>query len=574
MTFVCVNRFARRLLNAGAFFLLALAITVKPAAADNAFLLQLGMFDSEDQANQQWNEVKSKNTDLLGTLNLHIAEVSLPPDNKTTYRTQAGPLESREQAVKICNELLARSVKCYVVETAMFGNTPAENQSQAAVAKPAEAKPAAAPLHTITEEDTAHADDPDYIPPPVDSGPVIISSTGGAPVVPASASSPAELAEMPIAPTPAAPANPAPVQVAAAEPPTHAAAASAKKTSSNDEDEDDDVPAPVLKKNVTTLPAAPSSEHYVAGREPHFLDQEPQPTQAMAAATPPAMATAPVPPPAAPAEQPKEKPGFFSRLFGSSSEPAAPATPKSGVVGSVNVAEAVRVPLSSVNTPPARKIVPVMPGAYGAGSTPSSPTDKTLWAQVSYFRDEEQALTFYRQFAAAYPQFTDGVRIRITRPFGMRANAARVSLRVGPFLGTDDVRTICAVATRWSARCTVVRDIGASVAMNAAPDHAAQRSRAERARAEEAPQVTGKFWAQFGTYHSSLEAWDAWRELKATHRKIIGHMRPNVTTPPESSAKADAFRLRAGPFNTEERANAFCSKLQETSADCLVLSDH
>jgi cell division septation protein DedD len=537
----------RRLTWHVCILLAAIALTgSKPAYADNAFLLQLGTFDSEDLARQKWEEVKARNSDVVGSLSLHIAQVALPPGNAITYRPQVGPVASREQAASLCNSLNSRSVQCYVVETAMFDAGAAADQAQEGSGPGAPEQPRAAQRYVAvaSEEDASHAGDPDYIPPPMDSGPVIISTSEAS--MPA-ATSPAEMAEMP---TPA----PAP---AASTPPVSAAPAAVQEA-------EPEVPAPVaVTKYISAAAETPAPGHFIPGREPRFLDA---PSGATTVAPAP-VASAPSAHAPAEAPAPKESGGFFGGLFSSASPEPAPAASE-GVVGGVNVAEAVRVPLSADNEPARQKIVPILPPVHGLGGAPGGSTDKTLWAQISYFRDETQALTFYRQFSAAYPQYSDGVRIRITRPFAAATTAARVSLRVGPFAGTDDVRTICAAANRWNARCTVVRDIGASAAMNAAPAHAARNGRPAAAQESQ-----GQYWAQLGTFPSSQEAWDAWRELKATHRKIAGHMRPSVTTPAASSATTGTFRLRTGPFTSEDRANDLCNRLQEASTDCLVVHD-
>jgi cell division septation protein DedD len=50
-------------------------------------------------------------------------------------------------------------------------------------------------------------------------------------------------------------------------------------------------------------------------------------------------------------------------------------------------------------------------------------------------------------------------------------------------------------------------------------------------------------------------------------------MHPSVTSPAASSADIGIYRLRSGPFTSEERANELCNKLQAVSADCLVVND-
>lgn len=527
-------------LLAAAFFALA-----APAHADSTFLIQLGTSDSEKSAMEKWDAVKTKNADLVGSLTLHIAEVALPPGNEVSYRTQVGPVSTRGQATSLCGTLQSRGVDCYVVETAMFASESAPDQPIKDDTMPSSVAPVK-PHHkaVAAAEDTLHADDPDYIPPPNDSGPVIISggSTSVAQATPPSATV-AEMAEMPIpAPAPApvvvekTPVEKAPVEkeVAAAEP----------------------TPREQRESTITNhTPASNSRMVTGSGNRPtHYLE-----TPKTKAAPP---VPAPVPPvqvAAVPAPPREQSPGFFSRLFGSSPPKVAAAQ---GVTGSVNVAEAVRVPLST-EAQPAQKIVPVLPATHPVAGAPSESTARTFWAQVSYFRDEAQALTFYRQFSAAYPQYAQGLRIRITRPFAGIASAPRVSLRVGPFIGTQDVRSICGVATRWQARCTVVRDLGASAALDG--------STAPAPRAADTRPLSGSYFTQLGTYRSEQEAWDAWRELSETHKKVFSKARPSVVTPPLSSATAGAFRLRAGPMNLSN-ASTMCAKLQSGGLDCVVVN--
>jgi hypothetical protein len=74
-----------------------------------------------------------------------IREVTLPPDNLTVYRTQAGPLPSRAAAQSVCSQLASNGDDCYVVETAMapsFSSAPA-----VAAAAPASAPAPVAPAN-------------------------------------------------------------------------------------------------------------------------------------------------------------------------------------------------------------------------------------------------------------------------------------------------------------------------------------------------------------------------------------------------------------------------------------------
>lgn len=326
------------------------------------------------------------------------------------------------------------------------------------------------------------------------------------------------------------------------------------------------------------------------GREPRFLDSTYEAPAAVAAAepppppvAPPPPSSAPVPPPESIAEQqmaeaavpepvaapepipvPKpeeESPGFFGRLFGSSPPKASSAE---GVVGSVDVAEAVRVPLSNEGErAPRARAVPVIAQVHPIAGSPGASTARTFWAQISYFRDEAQAMSFYRQFSDTYPQFTEGVRVRVTKPFSSHSGG-KVSLRVGPFAGTDDVHAICGAASRWSARCTVVRDLGSSTA--------AGKGSVPRGIRAEAP-AGETYWVQLGTYDTEEEANEIWDDIKGRHRKLVKNVRSTVTTPPSSSAARQLYRLRAGSFRSADKANGFCRRLQDVGVDCLVVND-
>lgn len=520
-------------------FGLAIASTLMfstPAFAASVFLLQLGTSDSESQATQKWEEVKAKNGDVLSGLNLHVAEVVLPPKDAPSYRTQAGPIASREQAAKLCSTLKDRDVTCYVVETAlMTSEAPTEE------AKPQEAKEELKPVaneqkHTedLAEESDAHNNDPDYVPPPVDSGPVIISGNGS---------------------------------VISAAPATIASAPEAVAT-------EEEPPAPVIKTRkqpkAETVVADTNDEagdHVVPGRGPRFLDEnDTRPAPAKAVAAQPVVQATAEPQPQ-PQPTPTESRGFFGRLFGSN--PPKPSDTQ-GVTGNVNVAEAVPVPLSDEAHPTPSRMVPVLPQVQGLGGSPSSAADKTLWAQISYFQDETQALNFYREFSAKYPQYTDGVRIRITKPFTATTVSGKVSLRVGPFAGADDVNTICSAAAKWNAHCTMVREIGSATVTTPTGRHGEHGKHAATSK----DNLRGTYWVQLGSYTSLQEAWDTWNDIQGANAKLVKNVKPNVISPPLSSSEVATYRLRAGPFVTEIPANNLCTRLQAVGTDCLVVNDH
>ncbi len=497
------------------------------AYAESTFLLQLGSTDTEAKALQKWEEIKSKNTDVVGALTLRVAQVALPPENKISYRTQAGPVSSRDQATSLCKTLQSRSIECYVVETALFT---AESSAPKIVPAPQEAHP---------KETMSSA---------VVSAPAAVQGLSVAATVP-----PATAKAVPVAPvvTSFLPAVPPPPSAP---------------------------PIPPVSENKT--PAV----RYVPGQEPKFLSIPKSASMFaelpwLAAKKSQASVPAPAPDMIMPARE-KEKTPFIEQVAGNAPrisagiKPTAPSDAK----GQVRVAEAIRVPVGSgkfIRTP----VLSNLPAVRGEGGLPSQPMPKRYWAQLGYFMDEATAYDFYDEFRTAYPQLSDGVRVRITRPYiSSDKSRKRVALRMGPFANAGDVRIVCKAANKHNIQCVNIRDIGSSsvtadtaVRSRYSKSHFVSEDAQENAVERPAAVSTETYWVQLGTFPSSGEAWDNWQQLRETHQKALGKLHASVTSPPMSSAVRAAFRLRAGPLVNETEAKGLCSALREGGARCIVV---
>ncbi len=84
------------------------------AASDGEFRIQMASFRDQGQASVAWNKISSENKDLLSNLKMFIQRVDLA-DKGVFYRLQAGPLDGRAAADKICSELKQRNVGCLSV---------------------------------------------------------------------------------------------------------------------------------------------------------------------------------------------------------------------------------------------------------------------------------------------------------------------------------------------------------------------------------------------------------------------------------------------------------------------------
>lgn len=98
--------------------LFAAAAVVMPAAltwAETAYYIELGSESSEEEAITQWQELSSKFEDIIGNLQFHPSTV-IHSENRVMTRIQAGPLDSKAKAQKICLQLFDRDTPCFVIE--------------------------------------------------------------------------------------------------------------------------------------------------------------------------------------------------------------------------------------------------------------------------------------------------------------------------------------------------------------------------------------------------------------------------------------------------------------------------
>lgn len=83
-----------------------------PPATDR-WRIQLASVSSRDRALSEWDRLKTRNTDLLGALELNVESAKL--SSGTFYRIQAGPLAGRSAARDLCGKLKSRNQDCLIV---------------------------------------------------------------------------------------------------------------------------------------------------------------------------------------------------------------------------------------------------------------------------------------------------------------------------------------------------------------------------------------------------------------------------------------------------------------------------
>lgn len=76
--------------------------------------VQVGAVRTESEARGEWERLKRKNTDLLGTLSAVTVRADLG-EKGIYYRIQAGPISDTSTADRICSELRQRRLPCMIV---------------------------------------------------------------------------------------------------------------------------------------------------------------------------------------------------------------------------------------------------------------------------------------------------------------------------------------------------------------------------------------------------------------------------------------------------------------------------
>jgi hypothetical protein len=87
---------------------------VAPGAVPKGMRVQLGAMRSEELARKEWDRLKRRNGDLLGSLSVETVRADLG-DKGTFFRIQAGPLPDLKEAERICDEMKRRNFGCNIV---------------------------------------------------------------------------------------------------------------------------------------------------------------------------------------------------------------------------------------------------------------------------------------------------------------------------------------------------------------------------------------------------------------------------------------------------------------------------
>jgi len=253
--------------------------------------------------------------------------------------------------------------------------------------------------------------------------------------------------------------------------------------------------------------------------------------------------------------------------------------------GAVQVEEAQRVPISEDEKPKEEEKPVKLPVVAQSAPTnvpvvrsPSnSALNRTLWAHIGQFETPQEALKFWDKYRKHYPDFPV-VRVRVTTSYvAQQSGVHQFSLRVGPFSNQKFIDTLCGtheVRSRY-LKCQTVNDMGVSANQHlSSADQPAGYKPARYGRVGTGIEALSGFWVQLGAFPTMELAKKHWEEIRKDYDTVLSSMQAQVSTPPLGSQSRQVYRLRAGPFVSQNAAEETCTRLLEEKATCLVVAEN
>lgn len=274
--------------------------------------------------------------------------------------------------------------------------------------------------------------------------------------------------------------------------------------------------------------------------------------------------------------------------------PAAPPAPEGNGKGDVEVAEAIRVPLSDEFVPPTPAVtVKDIPAAQPVAAAAPAPVAETPaeplqegpgWLQISSFLDDDAAGEFWQEVRLAAPDKATHLRVRTIRPLARGQGAT--SLNVGPFASNAEANEFCVHAVRAmndTLQCRFQAEQAQEIARDDAlpirryihaDAYAARRQMLARRvpvgnLAPVSPGVPKKiYWLQVLSAPSEMEALRSWEDIRTANSDLLQGTRSSVAA---SMTGTNRYVVRVGPIYNHQEAVTLCSNLHDRNVECRLM---
>mgnify|MGYP002785211672 CR=1 FL=1 len=296
-------------------------------------------------------------------------------------------------------------------------------------------------------------------------------------------------------------------------------------------------------------------------------------------------------------DEPEQETGFFSWLFGNDEEEKT-ITPENGQPyinkkGEVQVAEAIRVPLTRENAP----LITAKPEFVTQPESPMTEPQQAperldsglsgaVWVNIRSFETDENASAFWQAVRANDPVQVAGLRVKIIRPF-METSQPMVSLNVGPFADQPGARAFCQdviapknVAIRCEMAGGEAQQMAGSNLVSPRFEHGRryeQRRKAlgKRYNRRESSLLgeqnrTKIYWVQVAAAENQMEALKSWEDLRAQHPDLLEGLRSSVSA---TMMKGSKYMVRVGPLESGSAATELCTSLTGRGVPCRIYSN-
>ena len=255
--------------------------------------------------------------------------------------------------------------------------------------------------------------------------------------------------------------------------------------------------------------------------------------------------------------------------------------------GRVQVAEAIRVPLTDdfnpegngkVTVSPLSELHPTFKKQAAANNVDTTGGNGAGWLTVDTFPNEDVATSFWEETRATLPKSEKTLHVRVMKPL-MAEQQSTASLAIGPFADSTQAAAFCdsIQAKDRGLNChydgspaTEKTQLAHGDAYNNRRMAEARKHLKENPLADISPAAgsSKQYWVQVVSASNQLEALHEWETLKSSNADLLGKMRSSVSA---SATNHDIFVVRVGPIAGNDDAVQLCTKLQSRSIDCRVL---
>lgn len=260
-------------------------------------------------------------------------------------------------------------------------------------------------------------------------------------------------------------------------------------------------------------------------------------------------------------------------------------TPAANPEANVEVAEAIRVPLSNSEQlpqtveavpaaqaaelpPPVETVLPSVPVVETPPPPPPVVKEIPGWLTVEAFASEDKASSFWQEVHTAAPEKTAPLEVKIVKPLVARGQPM-ASLIIGPFAGSKEAYDFCRDSIQAKDSGLLCRFEGDAAAAPVDPIVSQPVVLQSAADQPVAAQPAVMYWVQLISAPNQKEAMRQWELVRTGNQDILAGMHGSISAWPDDP---NNYVVRVGPIDGQVNAAALCGQLRSRGINCRVLA--